>query len=266
MIVESYGDVIVLSGALRSNFWETIHTAISLTLKRHPSGVIVDCSGITECTPAGADTFVDAMHFIERQEARIIVAAVPDQVLEVLKSVPEVRSQLAIAASVEDARRSLDLLEAGADIRKPKRKPATSVGMRRILVCLSGEKSDDHLVDVAREIAGPHQSEIRLVFPMLVPRELPLQSPLPELEEEAKYALRRAEAALIEASVPNTIRLERARDVGSAIHEAIQDDAASQVLVALPNDADALDNAVKLVKAVLSKVETPVMFVRAATD
>src|SRR5688500_219102 len=110
MIVESYEDVIVVSGALRSNFWETIHTAISLMLKRHPTGVIIDCSGISEVTPEGADTFRDIMAFIHEHDARIIVAGVPVQVMEVLKSVPEVRSQLAVAKSVEEARRSLDLL------------------------------------------------------------------------------------------------------------------------------------------------------------
>ena len=108
MIVESYEDVIVISGALRSNFWETIHTAISLMLKRHPTGVILDCSGITEVNTAGADTFRDVMSFIHDQDARVIVTAVPPQVMEVLRTVPEVRSQLAVAKTVEEARRSLD--------------------------------------------------------------------------------------------------------------------------------------------------------------
>ena len=111
MIVESYEDVIILSGALRSNFWETIHTAISLTLKRHPTGVIIDCSGITEITPDGAETFHDAIDFVAaHKRARIVVAAVSEEMLEVLRSVPEVRSQLPIAETVEAARKSLDLL------------------------------------------------------------------------------------------------------------------------------------------------------------
>ena len=83
MIVESYEDVIVLSGALRSNFWETIHTAISLMLKRHPTGVVIDCSGITEVTQAGADTFRDVMAYIEEHDARIIVAAVSPAVIRI---------------------------------------------------------------------------------------------------------------------------------------------------------------------------------------
>src|SRR5436853_3309421 len=110
VIVESYEDVIVLSGALRSNFWETLHTAISLTLKRHPSGVIIDCSGLVEATPEGAETFRDAMEFIHQHDARVIVAAVPPNILQVLRTVPDVRSQLAVADSVEAARHSLDLI------------------------------------------------------------------------------------------------------------------------------------------------------------
>src|SRR5947207_872967 len=111
MIVESYEDVVILSGPLRSNFWETIHTAIALTLKRHPTGVIIDCSGITELTPEGAETFQDAIQFVkEHERARIVVAAVSPQAMEVLRHVPEVRSQLPVVATVEEARRSLDLL------------------------------------------------------------------------------------------------------------------------------------------------------------
>ena len=124
MIVESYEDVIVLSGELRSNFWETIHTAIALTLKRHPTGVIIDCSGITLMTPEGGETFHDAIDFVaEHDRARIVVAGVSKSVLEVLRSVPEVRSQLPVAESVEDARRSLDLLvEDEPDVPKKKRR------------------------------------------------------------------------------------------------------------------------------------------------
>lgn len=264
MIVESYEDIIVLSGALRSNFWETIHTAIALTLKRHPTGVIIDCSGITECTPEGADTFVDAMQFINRQDARIIVAAVPEPVYDVLKRVPEVRSQLPIADSVEEARRSLDLLEKGEEEKPTKRRPAASPGGTSILVCLSGEESDKYLVDVAREVSEPSKAEIRLIYPIIVPRDLPIQSPLPELEGEAKGALERAQQTLAATDTPNQISIERARDVGSAIHSALEERSATQVLIGLPNDQDSLESALKLVRSILGKVRQPVMFIRSA--
>lgn len=266
MIVESYEDIIVLSGALRSNFWETIHTAISLTLKRHPTGVIIDCSGITECTPEGADTFVDAMHFIDSQDARIIVAAVPDPVYEVLKRVPEVRSQLPIAGSVEEARKSLDLLVEGEVDRPTKKRPAGPAAERKILVCLSGEVTDQYLVSVACEISQPVSTEIWLLFPVIVPRDLPIQSPLPELEESAKVALEKAQATLIRAEIPNQIRIERARDVPAAIYGALEESQATQVLISLPTDPSAIDTSLKLMRSILANVDKPVMFVRPAAS
>lgn len=266
MIVESYEDVIILSGALRSNFWETIHTAIALTLKRHPTGVIMDCSGITECTVEGADTFVDVMHFIEDQDARIIVAAVPEHVLEVLKRVPEVRSQLPISPSVEDARKSIDLLVKGEEERPSKKKLQQNPSLRKFLLCLSGDASDEELVNVSREIAGPALAEVCLIFPVIVPRELPIQSPLPELEAQAKAALEKAQANLTKAEISNSIRIERARDVASAIRDALEEMDANQVFVSLPTDSGSLDGGVKLVKSVMSLVRKPVLFVRGSTE
>lgn len=260
MIVESYEDVIVLSGALRSNFWETIHTAISLTLKRHSTGVIIDFSGITECTLEGALTFVDAMQFIESHDARIIVAAVPPAVMEVLKTVPEVRSQLPIAASVEEARRSLDLLTSGEDDKKKKR--SGTPDLKKILVCLQGNESDQHVVRLARKLATATPSEVRVVFPLLVPREMPLQAPMPELETSAARALQEAQALLEEASIQNSIRLERARDVPSALEEALEEVTPTQILLGLPVDPGGVDASLKLAKLVMARVKAPVAFVR----
>jgi anti-anti-sigma regulatory factor len=262
MIVESYEDVIVLSGALRSNFWETIHTAISLTLKRHPTGVIIDCSGITECTPEGAATFVDAMEFIERHDARIIVAAVPPQVVDVLKSVPGVRSQLPIAASVEDARHSLDLLP--HETQKAKKKPTTQGPVRKVIVCITGEPADDGVLQVATQIASPGPTEVLVVYPLIVPRDLPLQAPLIEQEDAAIAVLNQAKARLDRAEVPSDIRLERARDVASAIEGITESRPFDQVLVGLPSDASHIDAGLKLAKSVMTRVAVPVILVRGA--
>src|SRR5204863_9799246 len=120
MIVESIGDVIKLSGDLTSNHWETIRTAAGLVLKRHPRGVVVDCSGITSCTEQGAETFYDMLMHIERKKSRIIVANIPPVVREALKHVPEVRSRLAVASTVEEAQHSLDLLETISSKPEPK--------------------------------------------------------------------------------------------------------------------------------------------------
>lgn len=260
MIVESYEDVIVLSGALRSNFWETIHTAISLTLKRHPTGVIIDCSGITECTQEGAATFVDAMQFIEGHHARIIVAAVPPQVVDVLKSVPGVRSQLPIAASVEDARHSLDLLP--HETQKTRKKVVTQGPVRKVIVCLTGEQADEYVLQVATQIASPGPTEVLVVYPLIVPRDLPLQAPLIEQEDAAIVTLNQAKAKLDRAEVSNDIRLERARDVASAIEGITESRSFDQVLVGLPSELSQVDAGLKLAKSIMTRVEVPVILVR----
>ena len=263
MIVESYEDVIKLSGALRSNFWETIHTAISLLLKRHPTGVIIDCGGITECTPGGADTFRDAMEFIERFDARIIMASVPPQVLEVLRSVPEVRSQLPIVATVEEARRSLDLLWVDPEGGKKKSVLASS---RKLLICMSGHTSDEHLLTITAEMAAVLKADVHVMFPIIVPRDLPLQAPLHEQEQKALKAFDMANQVLSAEHVSHTPRLERARDVGTAIFEVAEEVNATQVIVALSSAVDIHDEMSKLVKSVMAKVKQPLHFVRGPSN
>jgi len=265
MIVESYEDTILLSGELTSDFWETIHTAISLTLKRHPTGVVIDCSGITKCTPQGAETFRRAMEFIEKHDARIIVAAVPPHVLEVLRAVPDVRSQLPVADTVEDARRSLDLLVSDEATQR-KKKANGKVVKKVLLVCLTGEASDQYLLDVAIEIAEPMEAKVCLVYPVVVPRDLPVQAPMLQHEEVGAKVLGDAAKKLQNAQIQHEVRLERGRDVAGAIHGVLQDVAASQVLVALPTEEDLPDQTVKLVKSILGKIQQPVLLVRAGIE
>lgn len=258
MIVESYEDVILLSGALRSNFWDTVHTAISLTLKRHPTGVIIDCSGIAECTPEGADTFRDVMRFIDEHDARIIVAAVPQPVLEVLKSVPEVRSQLAVAESVEAARRSLDLL---IEPEGKKSKSPREVLDKIVLLLTPGDSCGD-LFELAAEQAEAHHSEIEVAFVVVVPRNLPIQAPLAAEEEVAAQALEGAKRELASRHVQHSVRLERGRDVASALEAVIEETGAKRVVVALSPNESELDEQLKIMRSILAKIHVPVVAVR----
>ncbi len=259
MIVESYEDVIVLSGALKSNFWETIHTAISLLLKRHPTGVIIDCEAITECTIAGADTFIDVMNFIEDHDARILVARVPDHVLEVLKKVPEVRSQLPIAKSVEEARRSLDLLAQHHDDRK--RKPV-SESDTKVVLYLTGDPSDAAGSFAAIRMAEIMRASVILAYVIIVPRELPEQAPLPEKEEAALRAFDSVKGIFSQDGVSTTPMVRRGRDIGAVLDDLMEEEDAHTLVVALSNDLTELDSELKITKAVLQKVEQSVMFVR----
>lgn len=264
MIVESYEDVIILSGALRSNFWETIHTAISLTLKRHPSGVIIDCSALTEATAQGAETFRDAMEFItNHHDARIIVAAVPANVMSVLRNVPEVRSQLAVAASVEEARHSLDLLHAEEDHPKTKQKKVE--GATKLIVCLytgTSVMEDNAAMSVASKIADSGPTEVHLVCLLLVPRNLPLQSPLHSQEESASDAVDRAEKFFQARNVVHKARVERARDVASGLQEVLSEVDAPLIVLPLIHDSLKKDENLKLVESVTGKIERQVVFVR----
>lgn len=269
MIVESYDDVIVLTGALRSNFWSTIHTAISLTLKRHPTGVIIDCSGITEITPDGADTFRDAIEYVEEHDpARIVVAAVPQNVLDVLRTVPEVKSQLPIAKTVEDARRSLDLLvEEGGELKKRKKDSDVRSYDRTIVAVLSGDDSDEELMFVTDELLSTMPAKVVLLYPIIVPRNLPLQAPMPNEESKAVKSIETAKAHLVRTKTAHEVRVEHGRDYPSLIHEVTEEVDAARVIFAFSRRSpEKMDEGLRLIGAIMHKVTRPIVIVRGRSD
>lgn len=109
MIIEAREDVVQLEGELDKNLWPTIQAAANLLLRHHVEGIIVDGSGLTGCSAEGAKTFRDAMDYIARYRARIVVCALPENVLESIRAVPGVRSRLPVTATLEEARASLKL-------------------------------------------------------------------------------------------------------------------------------------------------------------
>ena len=260
MIVESYEDVVRISGALRENYWDTLHTAISLVLKRYPAGVIIEGSGITEITPSGADTFRSVMEFIHRHEARVIVTALPDHILVVVRSVPDVRSQLPIATSVEAARKSLNLLIEDEAVRKKRKQPGERA--RRMLVCLTGDASDQEILRYTVKLAEALEAVAVLFYAIRVPRDLPLTAPLAEEEARAERVIEVARKMLDGRGVITDCRIDRGRDLASSLAEALEDIAADPVLIGLPLTDDGTDAAGKLVKSVNAKVTAPVIFLR----
>lgn len=255
MIVESYEEVIKVSGALRTNQWDTLHTAISLGLKRHPEGVIIDTSGLTECTLQGADTFHSVMEFLKGHDARVIVAAVPPNVMETLKGAADVRSQLPIAESVEEARKSLFFFT-GGELHEEENKPKRGKSIEhkyRFLVALQGTECDTYVLTTAREMADGMEALVNVVYPILVPRDMPLQAPLPEEEEKARETLTVADSILKRDEVAHALLLERARDVASALVSVLEEHPASHVILGMPPE-DSRDSEVKLVKSVLTKI------------
>ncbi len=265
MIVESYEDVVKLSGRLRSNFWETIHTAIALTLRRHPTGVIVDCSGIDEVTTEGADTFYDAIRFVgEHDEARIILAAVPPHMAEVLKHVPNVRSQLPVVATVEEARRSLDLLLKGETEGKKKKKDVRREYDRLIIACLAGDAGDAHLFRLVVDLIDTVPAKVLLLYPILVPRDKPVTAPLPQDEERAAAALEAGATWMTGRDIPSEIRIDRGRDLATVLNDAAEETGAVQVVLSVPELKDGDDHCLKTVAAVIERVKAPLVMVRAA--
>ena len=260
MIVESYEDVLVLSGCVNSNQWGTIETAIELLLERHPSGLIVDCSGITEISQAGGETFHHAIDFVNSHEARIIFAAVPSNVLDILRNVPEVRSQLALAASVHEARTSLDLLHTDDHGKKKKEKPR-AINRTVLAVACPGRLSDS-FGKFIEDLISRSTTKVVLALPIIVPRDLPLQAPMPTEEAEAAQCAKDFESRLLERNIAHKVVLERTRDIPGLVAELAAEVGAEYVLVSLPDDHRNDEESTKLFYALLDKVDRSLVFVR----
>jgi hypothetical protein len=174
-----------------------------LLLRNHTQGIIVDCHELTSCTAEGAMTFRDAMDYIERYHARIVVSRIPDHVMEVLRSVPGVRSRLPISDTLEEARASLRLTGA-ALVRQ-----AYTPDLTTMLACrLAG--------------ADGRKARIHLAYILEVPRQLPLNAPLPEAESAAEKTLASAEKWVRADGLLPVTHVARTRDAGEEIvHQAV---------------------------------------------
>ncbi len=185
MIIHQKGDVVELRGSLDTNQWLALKSVVSLQLKEHPTGIIIDGSGLTGMNEVGAHTFIDASEFIQAQRARVVVAGLSSEIQDEIRRIPGARSQLPLASSVEEARASLAVggIEA---VPESQRKPA-------ILVPLLGEwRSAVHYAAAYAD----RNVEMHLLYVMEVPRAQPLGVPLPDKEREATEILDEAEREL----------------------------------------------------------------------
>jgi len=225
MIIEAREDTITLRGAIKSNIWAAIQAAAALLLENHPTGIIIDASGVTKCSAKGAETFADAFRYIHSHNARIVVAALPEDLVEISRSVPGVRSQLPLAASVEEARASLKLEEA-----EPRRGRAREAG----LVPMLGNWRN--ALDHARRLALGESCELHLVDFIKVPLTLPLGTPLPERESQGQARLEEAAAAMKEAGVKTFSHVERIRSYRTGLMEYAAELRASFAVVSVDED------------------------------
>jgi len=183
MIIEAREDTITLRGDIKANIWAAIQAAAALLLNNHPTGIIIDASAVTRVTPKGAETFADAFRYINAHNARIVVAGLSAELIEIGKQVPGVRAMLPLASTVEEARASLRLEEV-----TPQRGRARIAGTAPIL------GKWHRAVYFADKLAIGESAEIHLVDLIRVPRTLPIGSPLPERESEGQARLVEAKA------------------------------------------------------------------------
>ncbi len=228
MIIETRGDVVRLSGSLHKNQWMSIRAAVNLLLHDFPQGIIVDCSGLQDISEDGAKTFLEAIRDIESAHARIIVVSLPQKVLSVIKTVPGVRSQLPIAASIEEARSSLQIHKrptaatAAGDMVK---------GGQIIVVPLMADVDLSYGADLAARIARVSRGEVRLVYLLEVTRTLPLNAPLMEQEQAAETALGVAAQLSQRNGTIAQQHVERVRDAVDGAIAAIKTYGASMIVV-----------------------------------
>lgn len=206
MIIEARGDTVTLTGEIKSNIWPAIQAAAALLLRNHPRGIIIDASGVTKCTPRGAQTFADAFKYISSHNARIVVAGLDEELREIGKAVPGVRSQVPLADSVEIARASIHLEEG-----TPTRGKAQVAGVVPILG--NWQRAVVH----ADKLAMGENCEIHLVDLIKVPRTLPIGSPLPEREAVSRERLERAKQIVERSRLKGFTHAEHVRSESAGL-------------------------------------------------
>lgn len=206
MIIEAREDTITLRGAVHSNIWPAIQAAASLLLENHPTGIIIDCSALTRITPKGAETFADAFEYIQTRNARIIVIGLSQEMVEIGKTVPGVRSQLPIASSIEEARASLALGE--LTLRR---------GRARVTAVVPILGNWRRAIYFADNLAAGESCEVHLIDLIQVPRTLPLGTPLPERESLGQKRLEEAMGLVHKMGLKSFTHVERARSKFSGL-------------------------------------------------
>jgi anti-anti-sigma regulatory factor len=261
MIVACRDDVVQLSGSLHKNQWLTIKAAARLLLQQHPQGILIDCSELTDISEDGAKTFLEAMKDIQGEGARIIVVSLPEQVMEVIRSVPGVRSQLPIARTLEEARASFRLGGKSGIVSAD-----GVISENSILVPLIPGLDVEYAVSVAARIAREQRANLALAALLVVTRNRPLGTPMPEEEEQATALLGQAEQAARRTNTPIVRHVERVRDAEEGVLQLIKTYKASHVVLAVHADRVTDEPFLKIVEILLHRAPCHVLIARRAPD
>lgn len=254
MIVYTRDDTVKLSGALVRNQWQTIKAAANLLLREHGEGILIDGGELTHVTEEGARTFLDAMKDIQSAGARMVVCNLPEHVMEVLRTVPGVRSQLALAMSVEDARASL----------KPDREGTHGFAERSVVVPLIDGLDTETAMALAARAGRERSAQVTALAFIVVARQVAIGTPAPDLEARAQES---ADEALREArrlGITCTVHLARVRDVRDGLLAELAAHHAVKVVVALRAEMLEEEGLLDLANELLRKAPCDVLLARAA--
>ena len=254
MIVYTRDDTVRLSGALTRNQWPTIKAAARVLMKEHPEGILIDAGELTTVTQDGARTFLDAARDIESAGARMVVCNLPPTALEVVKSVPGVRSQLAYSMSVDAARGSLR--SAGMCSHEL---PANAV----IVPLLPGVDLR-RAVELAVVVGRSRGLAVGMLGLITVPRELPVGSPMPAQESELQSLLAESTAMAVAHGAHCAVHISRVRDSGEGLLSALSDRKASVVVLALGERHAEQDLLSEVANELLRKAPCEVLISRGA--
>jgi anti-anti-sigma regulatory factor len=260
MIVSSHNDSVLLRGALHKNEWLTIKALAKLLLQQHPQGILIDCTGLTVVSTDGAKTFLEAMRDIESEGARIIVVNLPEEVLQIVRSVPGIRSQLPIARSVEEARASLRLSAASAG------EPDYSHRDNTILVPILDGLDTEHAIVIAARMARELRHPVMLVSLLVVARNLPIGAPLGSEEEAAHARLERATPYVLRQGLKPVKLLERVRGEEEGLLQIIRSQKASHTVVSIAAESLDDERIMSLIDLLMRRAPCEVIIARRAAE
>lgn len=261
MIVTSKNDVIQLSGSLHKNQWLTIKAAAKLLLRQHPQGILIDCSELAEVSEDGAKTFLEAMRDIQGEGSRIVVCALPDNVFQVIRSVPGVRSQLPIARTLEEARASLRLSASASHADE-----AHTAAEHGIVVPLMEGLDVEYAIAISARLSRDLRLPVQLVCLLEVARNLPLNTPLAAEEGEAHRLLEEAEQAARKQNLAFVRYVERVRDAEEGLLQALKTYKANYVVLGAVAEHEEGSRFHELVETLLHRAPCNVLIGRKAPN
>jgi anti-anti-sigma regulatory factor len=260
MIVGSKDNIVQVRGSLHRNEWLTIKALANILLQDHPHGIMIDCTQLTDVSENGSKTFLDAVRDIHREGSRMIVVNLPENVLQVVRSVPGVRSQLPLAKSLEEAQASL-LLGTRANLTD------NAAGARgTVLVPLLEGLDVEYAVEVAGRIAREHRLKVTFAALLSVSRGMPLMSPLPQEEGQANDRLSEAEAVARARGLAFALHIERVRDIEEGLLGLIKSSEAAYVVLSAYADDVQTGPFMDMVHLLLSRAPCNVIIARKAGD